>query len=310
MDIGYVYKIFHIPICAQKYLDKYLTDSELEIIAHMGTNSFFPLQLAENMHLEVEQAEKLINSAYSRAVLNKDEKNPLAYGIGDFYTRLGVFCQFENEKWHDIPEAARQEISEWYLEEFIRLNRPLWEKGERNDKVVPLEDALEALDAQDGPFYVCLCDCRSIFERCKHSRETCISFYSGINSPADRGHARKISREEAKELVKTLDKEGLVHTLEGSYGMCNCCGDCCFEYQTAKKLDLIGTFPITHTIARWKDENCIHCGKCAKRCPMEAFVKKDRKVHFLPERCIGCGICSTACPGQAIEIVNRESKNK
>ena len=162
MDIGYVYKIFHIPICAQKYLDKYLTGSELEIIAHMGTNSFFPLQLAENMHLEVEQAEKLINSAYSRAVLNKDEKNPLAYGIGDFYTRLGVFCQFENEKWHEIPEAARQEISEWYLEEFIRLNRPLWEKGERNDKVVPLEDALEALDAQDGPFYVCLCDCRSI----------------------------------------------------------------------------------------------------------------------------------------------------
>ena len=43
MDIGYVYKIFHIPICAQKYLDKYLTGSELEIIAHMGTNSFFPL---------------------------------------------------------------------------------------------------------------------------------------------------------------------------------------------------------------------------------------------------------------------------
>lgn len=305
MDEKYLCEVFQIPVCAQKYLDKWFTCEEMEMLTHMGTNNFFPLQLAEIMHLEVEQAEKIIKTAYSRAVLNKDEENPLTYRASDFYSRLGVFCQFENEKWHQIPEDDRVKIGNWYLDEFIRLNRPRWEKGERNDRVVPLHEALEALDAQDDPLYLCLCDCRSIFENCTHSRETCISFYSGINSPADRGHAREISRDEAKELVKALDKEGLVHTLEGTSGMCNCCGDCCFEYRTSKKLNLIGTFPITHTIASWKEDTCIHCGKCARRCPMEAFVKKDKVVSFYPEKCIGCGICSTACPKQAIEIVER-----
>ena len=55
-------------------------------------------------------------------------------------------------------------------------------------------------------------------------------------------------------------------------------------------------------------EKCIGCGRCAKSCPGEAIILKERvlkkkKFAFIQkEKCIGCGQCIHICPQRAISI--------
>ncbi|MGB8453716.1 MAG: 4Fe-4S binding protein [Anaerocolumna sp.] len=225
--------------------------------------------------------------------------------IGNFYERLGVFCQYEPDIWLNISRTERDKINHWYLDAFISINKPRWENSERKDTVAPLSDAIQFIENYNGLISVRTCDCRNIFDNCGHARETCISFSTEPNSSLHRGQARLLTKEEAIQLVRTCDKDGLMHTIEGEYGMCNCCGDCCFVYQAAKECNMTGIWPITNTIAAFHPDKCIACSLCVKRCNLEAFFKTGNKIYFNPEKCVGCGICATTCPKSAIEIINR-----
>ena len=45
---------------------------------------------------------------------------------------------------------------------------------------------------------------------------------------------------------------------------------------------------------------CIGCGKCVKKCPMEAVRMKEKKAEICKHNCIICGVCEHVCPVQAI----------
>jgi MinD superfamily P-loop ATPase len=55
-----------------------------------------------------------------------------------------------------------------------------------------------------------------------------------------------------------------------------------------------------HFLPRLNGSRCIHCGKCAKNCPMGAIIvdTQQKKYTHLTERCIGCGLCAVACDGR------------
>lgn len=295
-------KHFQIPTCAQTLTTTLLSPDEIRLVSiYTPEDSFTFEDLLNQKFLPEQKLASFLKKAYSRSVLNLNDSTH--YTIGNFYGRLGAFCQYESELWNTVPKTIRNEICNWYLNAFIERNTPL---ASRVDCVAPLDEVIQLLHQKNQDVYVTNCDCRSIFQRCSHSRETCISFSSGLNSSAHRGHARKIRMEDAVELVKTLDQEGLIHTVEGDYGICNCCGDCCFEYQAARKCGTIGSWPHTHTLAYYDAADCIHCGLCAKRCPMQAFTKEDKKILFHPDSCIGCGVCATACPRKCISLIKRK----
>lgn len=49
------------------------------------------------------------------------------------------------------------------------------------------------------------------------------------------------------------------------------------------------------------DKNqCIGCGLCAKKCPMESAELAEGKAQINQHNCICCGVCQHACPVQAI----------
>lgn len=297
--------IFKIPECAYPYIDLMLNKEEQAMIAAMRHSSFTPSEYAIVAGIHPDDAKNLVRKAYERCILNMVPETDNHYSIGNFYERLGAFCQYENPVWLRVERTQRDRINRWYLDTFIAMNKPKWESGERKDIVAPLPEALRYIEAYDGPITVRSCDCRNIFDNCGHQRETCISFYTGPNSSYHRGLARLISKEEAVQLVQDCEKDGLMHTLEGSFGMCNCCGDCCFDYLAAKECNTLGVWPETSTIALFYPDKCIACGICVKRCNLNAFTKTDKKITYHPDKCIGCGICTSTCPKSAIQIGNR-----
>ena len=53
--------------------------------------------------------------------------------------------------------------------------------------------------------------------------------------------------------------------------------------------------------------DCIGCGKCVKRCPMEVLSLVDNgRCRFISvknkNRCVGCRKCERRCPTGAIRI--------
>lgn len=55
----------------------------------------------------------------------------------------------------------------------------------------------------------------------------------------------------------------------------------------------------------YKQEVCLHCGRCAAVCPNGCHALQDG-VHTVHRRiCTGCGLCVKACPAKALEIMGR-----
>ena len=48
-------------------------------------------------------------------------------------------------------------------------------------------------------------------------------------------------------------------------------------------------------------EDCIACGTCIGKCPVEAISEGDiYKID--PEVCTECGTCASVCPSEAIHL--------
>lgn len=56
-------------------------------------------------------------------------------------------------------------------------------------------------------------------------------------------------------------------------------------------------------VAFVREDECIGCYKCARVCPVDAFVGAPQRLHTVIEsECTGCGLCLPACPVDCIEL--------
>jgi NAD-dependent dihydropyrimidine dehydrogenase PreA subunit len=146
----------------------------------------------------------------------------------------------------------------------------------------------------------------------------------GALASLDRGHGRRLTKEEAKDLVRRADKKGLMHTADsewqsrGLHAICNCCACDCYLFRTAQELGSKGVWPKSRYIAAYNPELCTFCGACVKRCHFDAFYHNDstveiegrlkKNVLFDPEKCWGCGLCANTCPAEAIAMEGLENE--
>jgi len=156
-------------------------------------------------------------------------------------------------------------------------------------------------------------------ENCDRPVETCIWLDEGARESLDRGHGRRLTQEEAIELLRWTDKKGLMHTADsawkerGLHAICNCCACDCYPFRAAQELGSKGVWPKNPHIAQYHPERCSFCGSCVKRCHFDAFfhideyvtVKSKNKqvVQFDVDKCWGCGLCSNTCPEGAINMM-------
>jgi ferredoxin len=122
--------------------------------------------------------------------------------------------------------------------------------------------------------------------------------------------------EEAKEMLRSFDRVGLLHNVLYCHGsgkwtfvMCNCDDEICVPYRSymAGRTEEFGAGPEIISYDMTKCLGVENCGKCQTRCVLKACSVKDEVSHVYTEKCLGCGLCISTCEGGARTLVPRKN---
>lgn len=159
-------------------------------------------------------------------------------------------------------------------------------------RVIPIEQAIDGETRKasyeevskylndNEIFSVADCSCRTareaMGEGCGHLKEDiCIQMGHAAEYYIRTGRGREITREEAFEIIKKAEANGLVHqipNLDGSgktHAICNCCGCSCLALRTAEMF-LNTDMVRSNYVARVDQEKCVACGECVEHCQLNA----------------------------------------
>ena len=195
------------------------------------------------------------------------------------------------------------------------------EKSVTSEHKVATFDELEKLVMNTtGSIAVVECVCRQLHhmagEACKVTSrlETCIGFGDLAKMGLKRNISREISKEEALEIFRKNQEEGLVLNSSNSIDtefICSCCACCCGMLGIHQKIPDPSSFWINNFNAEIDSELCAGCQSCVDRCQAGAIkFKKSKNISIINEKkCIGCGNCVVVCPEDAIQLVKVEKES-
>jgi NAD-dependent dihydropyrimidine dehydrogenase PreA subunit len=199
-------------------------------------------------------------------------------------------------------------------------------------ELLPYERASEVVRSASSRA-VSLCYCRHKAEhlgkQCSAPMENCLSLNKGAEFVARHGHGRPIDEGEAAEILARSREAGLVFIADNvqrrvTY-ICSCCGCCCAQLQAVNRHGLVGAVRTSSSIATIDRERCTGCGRCARRCPVQAIAVHVRAPHERvrpaadgKERpmlgvvdeglCLGCGVCQPVCRKGALRMTPRAER--
>ncbi len=170
---------------------------------------------------------------------------------------------------------------------------------------------------------VTLCYCRHKSEHlghpCDKPMENCMSLNIGADYVTRHSQGKALDTSQALEILEQSREEGLVYIADNvqrrvTY-ICSCCGCCCGQLQAINRYGLTNAVKTSAYIADIESSSCTGCGRCARRCPIQAI-----QIHTLPPQikrkarmygkidesvCLGCGVCKPACRKQALTMKRR-----
>ncbi len=191
------------------------------------------------------------------------------------------------------------ECFEAYTRIRVSMLAPFMDVGMNLMRVIPVQSAIEnnsrkasydevakliedAWAVSVGP-----CSCRRarrlMGEGCGHLEEDmCMYLNDNAVNYSQTGSHRLISKEEAYEILKRAEDNGLVHELnvtpgyDDSTAICNCCGCSCFALRIASYFHAPDAIR-TNYIAKVDKEKCVACGQCVENCQLNA-VRLGQKL--------------------------------
>ncbi|MBU0929176.1 MAG: FAD-dependent oxidoreductase [Spirochaetes bacterium] len=160
-------------------------------------------------------------------------------------------------------------------------------------RVIPIERAIEGETRrasyeevsgylnESERFSVSDCSCRTsreaMGEGCGHLKEDmCIQLGHAAEYYIRTGRGREITREEAFDIIRRAEDNGLMHQVPNTDGpgkthaICNCCGCSCFAMRLASMWTNPDMVRSNYVSAVDRDK-CVACGECVENCPSNAL---------------------------------------
>ena len=185
--------------------------------------------------------------------------------------------------------------------------------------VATYDELSSLIHEANGPFVINPCICRKAADLkgnpCqKTSRvETCMALGEVAKSFIGAGKGREVTKEEALEISRQSEEEGLIFQPSNSRKpefICACCGCCCGMLRLHKALPKPVDFWASNYHASVEAEACTGCETCVERCQVGEVTLEEKlgvaKVDL--DRCIGCGHCVPSCPSGALSLVKKEKE--
>jgi NADPH-dependent glutamate synthase beta subunit-like oxidoreductase/Fe-S-cluster-containing hydrogenase component 2 len=142
-------------------------------------------------------------------------------------------------------------------------------------------------------FSVSDCSCRTsreeLGEGCGHLKEDmCIQLGWAAEYYIRTGRGREITREEAYEVIRKAEENGLMHSVpnvEGpgkTHAICNCCGCSCYALRNANMWSN-HDFVRSNYVSKVDAEKCVACGECVEVCPTNSLKLGQKLCSSVPE---------------------------
>lgn len=131
------------------------------------------------------------------------------------------------------------------------------------------------------------CSCRTSREElnqgCGHLKEDmCIQLGDAAEYYIRTGRGREVTKEEANEIIRKAERDGLMHSIPNTEGeghthaICNCCGCSCYALRAASMYNNPDMVRSNYVSTIDKDK-CVGCGECVEVCPTNA-IKLGHKL--------------------------------
>jgi Pyruvate/2-oxoacid:ferredoxin oxidoreductase delta subunit len=184
------------------------------------------------------------------------------------------------------------------------------------EQVIPYVRARALILRSPEQIIVVECPCRAAEENPCLPLDVCLVIGEPFASFLLEHHpsrARRITKEEAVEILKAEDARGRVHhaffndpMLGRFFGICNCCSCCC----AAIKAHGNGTPMLASSgyVAQVDENECIACDTCQAFCQFGALGRVNGSACVDHQACMGCGVCVSRCPQKAITLRREPSK--
>ena len=227
----------------------------------------------------------------------------------------------------DIQGMRELKTNEPHMSTFLSTGKkavPLNEPLTSEHQVRTAGDVYELLARHKDQLSVMNCICRTHKQisgggDCEYGLpiEGCINIGPLSRQLVDNGISRRLTYEEACNLIEDFEKKGCIHTLfhygsstdKEAINICNCCNDCCLLYSSYQKGYISKVFVKSFYSPQMIDEfRCVGCNKCGKYCATGAtyYDKEAKKLVFDYDSCVGCGQCVTQCAFDVRKMVPDE----
>lgn len=171
-------------------------------------------------------------------------------------------------------------------------------------RVIPIESAIDGSSKKvsyeevsrylndNSIFSVSDCACRTVRESmgegCGHLKEDmCIQMGHAAEYYIRTKRGRRITREEAFDIIRRAEENGLMHqipNLDGSgktHAICNCCGCSCLSLRTAGMF-INADMVRSNYVSRVDVDKCVACGECVEHCPVNALQLGQKLCSVTP----------------------------
>ncbi len=277
-------------------------------------------QRAKDLSISIKELENILDNMVKNGSIKFKKEDDKKY-YGNEILAVGMYEHKVNQLTKDFLETMNQYIDEAFAIEFVgtRISQfrtvPVEKSITPEHHIPTYEELVKIIEDLEGPISVQNCICRQakdlLEEPCKQTslRENCFAFGHAAQLYIDNRWGHQITKEEALEILRKNQEDGLIIQAGNSLFpdfICSCCGCCCEVLENLKALPRPVLFFSSNYYAEVDPELCVGCETCIDRCQMEAIklIKEKSKINL--KKCIGCGNCVVSCPEEAIRLIRKE----